>query len=96
MSLQVVRPGETSVADLAPERTFAGVLPHVRLQVVFKVESATADVAHECSLLGVSLHVTFQFRSRLKGEVTTVTLKLRRGWVSGAIRGNYVMVGAET
>ena len=96
MSLQVVRSGKTSVADLAPEGTFTGVLPHVRLQVVFEVKPASTDVAHERSLLCVSLHVPFQFRSGLEGEVATVTLELRRGWVSGAIRRNYVMVGAET
>ena len=94
--LQVVGPGKAPVADLAPEGALSGVLPHVRLQVVFQVKPAPADVTHKGSLLGVCLDVTFQFGSRLEGEVTTGTLKLREGGLVGLSGEHYVMVGAET
>ena len=57
MSLQVVGPGEASVADLAAEGPLPRVLPHVCLEVVFEVEPAPAGGAHEGSLLGVGLDV---------------------------------------
>jgi len=79
MSLQVVGPGEASVADLAAEGSFPGVLSHVRLEVVLQVEAATADVAHERSLLRVGLHVSLELGTGLEGQVATRTLELLFG-----------------
>ena len=78
MSLQVVGPGEASVADLAAERPLPRVLPHVCLEVVFEVEPAPAGGAHEGSLLGVGLDVTLQLGSRLEREVAARALELKQ------------------
>ena len=78
MSLQVVGPGEASVADLAAEGPLPRVLPHVCLEVVFEVEPTPAGGAHEGSLLGVGLDVTLQLRSCLEGEIAARALELKQ------------------
>ena len=86
MPLQVVGPGETSVADLASEGSLPGVLSHVCLQVVLQVEPTAADVAHEGPLLCVCFNVSLQFRPGLEGQITSSALELKRRGLEG-VRG---------
>ena len=83
MPLQVVGPGETSVADLASEGSLPGVLSHVCLQVVLQVEPTAADVAHEGPLLCVCFNVSLQFRPGLEGQITSSALELKRRGLEG-------------